>query len=91
MSSYRVYSVDPAGKIIGLQSLDAETDDDAVTLARALTNGTTCEVWKRAELVQTITGADAEGAKVDCMINPAKSPEADGIAAIHQRCRGFHG
>ena len=34
MGNYRLYSVDVTGKIVGLELLNAETDDDAVNLAR---------------------------------------------------------
>src|SRR5438309_5651678 len=61
MGNYRLYSVDVTGKIVGLELLHAETDDDAVNLARALNKGRTCEVWNRTKLVQTIAGADAPG------------------------------
>jgi len=61
MGNYRLYSVDVTGKIVGLELLNAETDDDAVNLARALNKDRTCEVWNRTKLVQTIAGADAPG------------------------------
>ena len=44
MTSYRLYSVDGAGKIVGAEWLDASNDIEAVDLARALKKGGNCEV-----------------------------------------------
>ena len=54
MTSYRLYSVDGEGKIVGAEWLDASNDIEAVDLARALKKGGNCEVWSRTRFVQLV-------------------------------------
>ena len=57
MTSYRLYSIDGAGKIVGAQWLDAPSDHEAVDVARTLNIANKCEVWNRTKLVRCIEPA----------------------------------
>jgi hypothetical protein len=59
MTSYRLYSVDVAGKIIGAQWLDASSDIEAIDLAKGLNMASNCELWNHTKFVQSIEAAVA--------------------------------
>jgi hypothetical protein len=49
---YRAYQVDPAGHICSPPDvINAEDDEEALRLARALANGNLVEVWEQGRLV----------------------------------------
>lgn len=45
MVSYRLYCLDGAGKITASEWVDANSDDEAVVLARSKKLGLKCELW----------------------------------------------
>ena len=49
MPAYRLYSLDPAGKIETAEWIAAE--DDAQAMQRARETGGACELWDRGRLV----------------------------------------
>jgi|tagenome__1003787_1003787.scaffolds.fasta_scaffold20609346_2 hypothetical protein len=54
MVSYRLYTIDGAGKIVGAEWLLAQSDSDAIGLVRAHKKGGKCEIWNRSKLIRTI-------------------------------------
>ncbi len=51
MTDYRLYRLDPRGKIESAQWLTAEDDADAVAQARSLDGVALCELWESNRLV----------------------------------------
>ena len=54
MQTYRMYLLDSANSIIEHREFEAETDQEAVTIARQWTDGLAIEVWCGSTLVETI-------------------------------------
>jgi hypothetical protein len=55
MSDYRVFCMDGAGKICAApESMEAESDDEALALIRAKNLSVRCELWDRTRLVARI-------------------------------------
>jgi len=58
MRDYRLYCLDGAKRIArAAEVISAESDDHAVTLARALQKPTVCEIWQGRRLVTIIPAA----------------------------------
>jgi hypothetical protein len=70
MSAYRIYSVDRAGKIIAGEWLNASSDEEAVTLVRALNRESSCEIWNRTTFVAAIPAGN-EATQPMLGLNPA--------------------
>ena len=51
MKTYRVYCFDSALHILGVDELDAASDEEAVATARAKGFGDKCEIWDEKRLV----------------------------------------
>ena len=47
MKTYRIYSLDSRGRIVGDREIDAENDEEAVFAARSLQRTLVTEVWSR--------------------------------------------
>lgn len=56
MPMYRLYRLDGAGKIIAADWVEADRDDDALDRARALAEGSSCELWERGRLIASLPG-----------------------------------
>ena len=54
MKTYRIYSLDSRGRIVGDRDLDAATDEEAVFAARSLQRTLATEVWSRDRRVGRI-------------------------------------
>lgn len=54
MTSYRVYCFDGSGRITTAHWIDAESDDEALHLARTGEFGVRCEVWDRDRLIGSL-------------------------------------
>jgi hypothetical protein len=58
MRDYRLYCVDGTKRIQrAADVISAVSDDDAITLARALQKPMACEIWQGRRLVATIPAA----------------------------------
>lgn len=55
MISYRVFSLDDAGKITKSEIVEASTDEEAVQHAGLLDMANHCEVWDRERLVARLS------------------------------------
>ena len=55
MASYRVYLLDEANHIRGVENVDASDDTAVVEQAKAYHPNTSCEVWERDRKVAVIT------------------------------------
>ena len=54
MQTYRAYLLDSANSILERREIEAETDQEAVTIARQWIDGLAIEVWCGSTLVETI-------------------------------------
>ena len=54
MPSYRIYCYDGAGKLWVADSIEAESDEQALAEARSMKVAIKCEVWERDRLVGTV-------------------------------------
>lgn len=54
VTTYRLFCMDWFGKFIGVQTIEAASDEEAVEVARELDLGIKCEVWHRRRLVARI-------------------------------------
>jgi hypothetical protein len=58
MRDYRLYCLDGTKRIQrAADVISAVSDDDAITLARALRKPTACEIWQGRRLVATLPAA----------------------------------
>jgi hypothetical protein len=58
MRDYRLYCVDGTKRIQrAADVISAVSDEDAITLARALQKPTACEIWQGRRLVATLPAA----------------------------------
>ena len=51
MANFRLYRLDGAGKIGTAEWMEAEDENHALELARALNASTTIEIWNRNKLI----------------------------------------
>lgn len=51
MVVYRVYCLDGRGKFTATDNIEADTDEEALSVARGLDYGVACEVWDQARYV----------------------------------------
>ena len=51
MAMYRVYRVDGLGKITAAEWIEADTEEEALSIARELCHSVACEVWHRDRLI----------------------------------------
>lgn len=59
MPSYRLYCLDGAGRISLADWINAETDEEAVTIARRIEHGARkCEIWQGNRLVAKLDAHD---------------------------------
>lgn len=59
MPSYRLYCLDGAGRISLADWIDAETDDEAVAIARRIEHGALkCEIWQGNRLIAKLDARD---------------------------------
>ena len=54
MVAYRLYCVDGAGRFVASDLIEADTDSDALEIARGLEQRVACEVWDRDRLIGKI-------------------------------------
>ena len=54
VTTYRLFCMDWFGKIMGVETIDAASDEEAVEIAREMDLGIKCEVWDRQRLVARI-------------------------------------
>jgi hypothetical protein len=54
LTTYRLFCMDWFGKIMGIETIQAASDQEAVEIARALDLGIKCEVWDRQRLIARI-------------------------------------
>ena len=72
MRDYRLYCLDGAGKITSAEWLEAQSDEEAITIVRSLRKAMTCEVWHRNRFVARIPRFTAAGAST--AVGPDSSP-----------------
>ena len=59
MPSYRLYCLDGAGRINLADWINAETDEEAVAIARKIEHGARkCEIWQANRLVAKLDAHD---------------------------------
>ena len=54
MAVYKLFCFDGAGKLWVNDWIEVDTDEQAVSAARAVKDAAKCEVWRRNQLVATI-------------------------------------
>jgi hypothetical protein len=54
MATYRAYLLDSANSVIERREIEAQTDQEAVQIARQWIDGLAIEVWCGSTLVETI-------------------------------------
>lgn len=54
MPDYRLYCLDGASKITSAEWIDANSDDDAIIIARSLKKSVDCELWCRGRVIAKI-------------------------------------
>jgi hypothetical protein len=54
LTTYRLFCMDWFGKIMGIETIQAASDKEAVEVARDLDLGIKCEVWDRQRLIARI-------------------------------------
>ena len=54
MASYRLYCLDPQGKIMAAEWVEAEDDAAALAASRALAKPPDCELWLRNRMIDRI-------------------------------------
>jgi hypothetical protein len=54
MHQYRLYTLDGVGKISRAETIEAESDEDAIMIARAAKKPVRCELWQNTRLIATI-------------------------------------
>jgi hypothetical protein len=54
LTTYRLFCMDWFGKIMGVDTIEAANDEEAVEIARELDLGIKCEVWDGQRLVARI-------------------------------------
>lgn len=68
MTYYRLYRLNDAGRIFGVDAAEYETDEEAIRRARELVDSiagcAAIEVWERTRLAFRVEGTD--GAAVRC-------------------------
>jgi hypothetical protein len=57
VTSYRLYRLDGAGKIVSADWLEAEADEEALRLARERVDGAGFELWDRKRLISSPRGS----------------------------------
>jgi hypothetical protein len=58
MTDYRMYLLDPNGRIATRQDLDASSDAECITQAQMLlTTGETAEIWQRARCLGLVVSS----------------------------------
>ncbi len=57
MSSYRLYCLDGAGRIVAAEWIQAEDDGAALEAAEEIRDGRRCELWRGKELVARLAAA----------------------------------
>ena len=55
MATYRVYRVDGLGKFTAAEWIEAETDEEALRIARGLCQSVAYEVWDRDRFVGRVS------------------------------------
>jgi hypothetical protein len=60
MTAYRLYCMDGLGKIGRVEELEADSDEEAVSIACAKKLAVTCEVWDRDRLVAEIPASSSD-------------------------------
>ena len=59
MGDYRLYCLDGAGRISLAQWIEANSDEDAIALVRAMKpDALKCEIWQGPRLVARLDGRD---------------------------------
>jgi len=59
-NNYRIYRLDRANHVLDVESVTADTDEEAIAAARAMKNSGLREVWMGDRLVATIQVNTAE-------------------------------
>ena len=54
LTVYRLFCMDWFGKIMGIETIEAASDEEAVEIARHLDLGIKCEVWDRQRMIARI-------------------------------------
>ena len=54
VTPYRIFCMDCFGKLMGIETIQASGDEEAVEIAREMDLGIQCEVWDRQRLVARI-------------------------------------
>ena len=65
-ANYRIYRIDGAGHVVGVEWLEADSDDAALAAARAMTEPGKREIWMRDRLVGTIRIEAADESSAAC-------------------------
>ena len=55
MPRYRLYCLDGKGSITSAEWLKADSDEQALQVARDLRKGVMCEIWRRERLIGKLT------------------------------------
>jgi hypothetical protein len=59
VTDYRLYLLDGAGQFVSAEWISAQSDEEAVSIARRLRKSVKSEIWQGARLVAAVAAADA--------------------------------
>lgn len=54
MQQYRLYTLDGVGKISRAETIEAQSDEDAIMIARSAKKPVRCELWQGNRLIASI-------------------------------------
>ena len=54
MQQYRLYTLDGVGKISRAETIEAQSDEDAIMIARSAKKHVRCELWQNTRLIASI-------------------------------------
>ena len=59
MKQYRIYCLNNEGRFSKVREIEAQSDDEALALAREMQQNYACEVWQRHRLVGKVVAQSA--------------------------------